>query len=140
MGRPTVGAAVPCRPHGIGRGDRENVERGFRQDLQDGQDWGDAVHDLPARAPEPFAAENAAVRARAWDQWRREVRRAYAALPPDEKALAQALKRGESQKYFGQRHGWSRRKLICVLRRLRANFRDLWQNKPPRPETDFPAF
>ena len=22
MRRPTVGAAVPCRPHGIGRGDR----------------------------------------------------------------------------------------------------------------------
>ena len=111
-------------------------ERGFLS-LDAAQD---AVHDLPARAPEPFAAENAADRARAWDQWRREVRRAYAALPPDEKALAQALKRGESQKYFGQRHGWSRRKLICVLRRLRANFRDLWQNKPPRPETDFPAF
>ena len=28
-GRPTVGAAVPCRPHGIGRGDQENVERGL---------------------------------------------------------------------------------------------------------------
>ena len=35
-GRPMVGAAVPCRPHGFGRGDQENVERGFRQDLQDG--------------------------------------------------------------------------------------------------------
>ena len=23
VGRPTVGAAVPCRPHGIGRGDQE---------------------------------------------------------------------------------------------------------------------
>ena len=34
-----VGAAVPCRPHGIGRGDQENVERGFRQDLQDGGKW-----------------------------------------------------------------------------------------------------
>ena len=31
-GRPMVGAAVPCRPHGFGRGDQENVERGFRQD------------------------------------------------------------------------------------------------------------
>ena len=38
--RPMVGAAVPCRPHGFGRGDRENGESGFRQDLQDGQDWG----------------------------------------------------------------------------------------------------
>ena len=28
VGRPTVGAAVPCRPHGVGRGDQENVERG----------------------------------------------------------------------------------------------------------------
>ena len=27
MGRPTVGAAVPCRPRGFGRGDRENGER-----------------------------------------------------------------------------------------------------------------
>ena len=28
VGRPMVGAAVPCRPHGVGRGDQEIVEKG----------------------------------------------------------------------------------------------------------------
>ncbi len=27
VGRPMVGAAVPCRPHGFGRGDQEIVEK-----------------------------------------------------------------------------------------------------------------
>ena len=127
-----VGAAVPCRPHGIGRGDQENVERGLDWIYRIVQDWGDAVHDLPARAPEPFAAENAAVRARAWDQWRREVRRAYAALPPDEKALAQALYAGKSKKAFAARMGWTLYRLYAVRKSLQARFLPLLKSKPSR--------
>ena len=108
-GRPMVGAAVPCRPHGIGRGDQENVERGLDWIYRIVQDWGDAVHDLPARAPEPFAAENAAVRVRAWDQWRREVRRAYAA-----------------------RMGWTLYRLYAVRKSLQARFLPLLKSKPSR--------
>ena len=37
-----VGAAVPCRPHGIGRGDQENVERGLDWIYRIVQDWGTA--------------------------------------------------------------------------------------------------
>ena len=104
-----VGAAVPCRPHGIGRGDQENVERGLDRIYRIVQDWGDAVHDLPARAPEPFAAENAADRARAWDQWRREVRRAYTA-----------------------RMGWTLYRLYAVRKSLQARFLPLLKSKPSR--------
>ena len=103
-------------------------ERGFLS-LDAAQD---AVHDLPARAPEPFAAENAAVRARAWDQWRREVRRAYAALPPDEKALAQALYAGKSKKAFAARMGWTLYRLYAVRKSLQARFLPLLKSKPSR--------
>ena len=103
-------------------------ERGFLS-LDAAQD---AVHDLPARAPEPFAAENAAVRARAWDQWRREVRRAYAALPPDEKALAQALYAGKSKKAFAARVGWTLYRLYAVRKSLQARFLPLLKSKPSR--------
>ena len=80
-------------------------ERGFLS-LDAAQD---AVHDLPARAPEPFAAENAAVRARAWDQWRREVRRAYTA-----------------------RMGWTLYRLYAVRKSLQARFLPLLKSKPSR--------
>ena len=103
-------------------------ERGFLS-LDAAQD---AVHDLPARAPEPFAAENAADRARAWDQWRREVRRAYAALPPDEKALAQALYAGKSKKAFAARMGWTLYRLYAVRKSLQARFLPLLKSKPSR--------
>ena len=103
-------------------------ERGFLS-LDEAQD---AVHDLPAHAPEPFAAENAAALARAWNQWRREVRRAYAALPPDEKALAQALYAGKSKKAFAARMGWTLYRLYAVRKSLQARFLPLLKSKPSR--------